>query len=70
MSGVLGNQLAQLSRDKDYIAARDRQTAYGQPKTAMQGIGQGLKSLGDGLVQGATGLVTAPIKEAQKDDSK
>eukprot|EP00964_Phaeocystis_antarctica_P165205 scaffold144825_cov102-Phaeocystis_antarctica.AAC.1 len=58
--------MAKLSLDDDFVRARER-AHVGRPKNMVDGLLQGGVGLGRGVVEGLTGLVTAPLEGAQND---
>ena len=65
-TGSIGSAMAKLSLDDDFVRARER-AHVGRPKNMVDGLLQGGVGLGRGVVEGLTGLVTAPLEGAQND---
>ncbi len=63
--GSVSKGFAVLSMDDDFISQRGK-VSKAKPKHAGQGLLEGGKSLGTGVVKGLTGLVTDPLKGAQQ----
>jgi hypothetical protein len=65
-SAGLGKQLAKLSLDKQYQQKRNMKQTRNKPQTALEGFSSGLSRFGSGLLSGLTGIVTQPIKAAER----
>jgi vacuolar protein sorting-associated protein 13A/C len=70
MTSSLGNNLSLLTFDKDFQAKREQRLRE-QTADLDKGVGHGLRTAGQnmagGFAAGFKGLVTAPIKGAQKE---
>ena len=66
LTGTIGSAMAKLSLGDDFVRARER-AREGRPKNMVDGLLQGGVGLGRGVVEGLTGLVTAPLEGAQND---
>ena len=60
LSGAVGKGLAQLTFDGGYKRARARADLH-RPAHAGQGVWQGGRALGAGVVQGVTGVVAQVV---------
>ena len=67
LTGTAGKGLATLSFDDDYLKQRKIRQTNEKPKHVGEGLLYGTKSLGQGIFNGVTGIVTQPIKGAKKD---
>eukprot|EP00965_Chrysotila_dentata_P140469 4643877-Pleurochrysis_carterae.AAC.1 len=73
MSGALGKGLAELSMDQEYLAKRasSRSSHSGGEGSQSRNVGEGLRSsvgeVGSGFLKGISGVVSKPMKGAQKD---
>jgi len=66
VTGSISKGVAVLSMDDEFIQ-RNRQTNKEKPKHIGEGLFSGAKSVGMGLVGGISGIITDPIKGAQKE---
>eukprot|EP01088_Endostelium_zonatum_P014922 TRINITY_DN3449_c0_g1_i2.p1 TRINITY_DN3449_c0_g1~~TRINITY_DN3449_c0_g1_i2.p1 ORF type:complete len:3344 (+),score=882.14 TRINITY_DN3449_c0_g1_i2:209-10240(+) len=66
-TGSLSRGAAALSFDQEYIKKREREKIKDRPNNVVEGVGKGLKRFGKGLFEGATGVVTQPIKGASEE---
>eukprot|EP01119_Soliformovum_irregulare_P006504 TRINITY_DN1859_c1_g1_i2.p1 TRINITY_DN1859_c1_g1~~TRINITY_DN1859_c1_g1_i2.p1 ORF type:complete len:1122 (-),score=340.89 TRINITY_DN1859_c1_g1_i2:94-2991(-) len=67
ITGTAGKGLAALSLDDDYVRRRQKDAIKEKPQHIGEGLMYGAKGLGVGLFDGVTGLVTQPVKGAQKE---
>ena len=65
ITGGLGRLAGTLSMDSRYVQARQQQQQA--PRHVLAGMVQGSASLGRGVMDGLTGLISAPIEGAQSD---
>jgi vacuolar protein sorting-associated protein 13A/C len=68
LSSSLGSQLAKLSADDDFQKQRI-ESNKSKPTSTISGVRAGLNEFGNGIFAGVTGLITQPIKAAEKDES-
>ena len=61
-TGSIASGLSTLASDKEYDRNRNRR----KPKSAVEGMKNGAKSIGKGIWSGATGIFTQPVKGAKK----
>jgi hypothetical protein len=69
MTGVtssVGNAVAMLSMDDEYIQKRTADSASKKPSNVLTGTVDATKKIGMGLFQGVTGVFTAPVRGAQE----
>uniref|UniRef100_UPI00398E4939 intermembrane lipid transfer protein VPS13A isoform X2 n=1 Tax=Pristiophorus japonicus TaxID=55135 RepID=UPI00398E4939 len=66
ITGVMAKGVAAITMDEEYQQRR-REAMNKQPSGIKEGITRGGKGLVSGFVSGITGLVTKPIKGAQKE---
>ena len=64
LAGALGTGLATLSMDSEYLKYRKDQEA---PQHVLDGLMKGGVGLGRGVVEGLTGIISAPIEGAQRE---
>ena len=64
LAGALGTGLATLSMDSEYLKYRPDQEA---PQHVLDGLMKGGVGLGRGVVEGLTGIISAPIEGAQRE---
>jgi len=65
ITGTVGNGVATLSLDDDYLASR-QQKSRKKPKHVGDGALQGVQALGQGVFDGISGVVLKPIQGARK----
>jgi len=63
ITGGLGRLAGTFSMDANYV--RDRQQTQPKPRHVVQGLMTGSAGLGRGVMEGLTGLISAPIEGAQ-----
>ncbi|XP_078809182.1 intermembrane lipid transfer protein VPS13A isoform X3 [Oryzias latipes] len=66
MTGAMAKGIAAITMDEDYQQKR-REAINRQPSGLKEGLARGGKGLVSGFVSGITGIVTKPIKGAQKE---
>ncbi|XP_074493929.1 intermembrane lipid transfer protein VPS13A isoform X2 [Sebastes fasciatus] len=66
ITGAMAKGVAAITMDEDYQQKR-RETMNKQPSGLREGLTRGGKGLVSGFVSGITGIVTKPIKGAQKE---
>ncbi|XP_067839210.1 vacuolar protein sorting-associated protein 13A isoform X2 [Heptranchias perlo] len=66
ITGAMAKGVAAITMDEDYQQRR-REALNKQPSGIKEGIARGGKGLVSGFVSGITGIVTKPIKGAQKE---
>ncbi|KAG7265616.1 hypothetical protein CRUP_015738 [Coryphaenoides rupestris] len=66
ITGAMAKGVAAITMDEEYQQKR-RETMNTQPSGLKEGLARGGKGLVSGFVSGITGLVTKPIKGAQKE---
>ncbi|KAI8143832.1 hypothetical protein BJV82DRAFT_668275 [Fennellomyces sp. T-0311] len=62
----MGKGLSAVSMDREYLDRRRMHMAKNRPRHAFGGVVQGANYFANGLLSGATGLVTQPITGAMK----
>uniref|UniRef100_A0A6B2KYM8 Intermembrane lipid transfer protein VPS13-like C-terminal domain-containing protein n=1 Tax=Arcella intermedia TaxID=1963864 RepID=A0A6B2KYM8_9EUKA len=66
--GNLGGVTAKITGDKDFQKKRKKEMAQeNKPKNVAEGVGKGVKGLGQSLFHGITGIVTQPIEGAKRE---
>ena len=65
ITGGLGRLAGTFSMDANYV--RDRAQAQPKPRHVVQGLVTGSAGLGRGVMEGLTGLISAPIEGAQSE---
>jgi hypothetical protein len=66
ITSSVANVSAMLSMDDEFIQKRAYRSAKNKPKDLVSGTVDAGKKLGRGIFEGVTGVITAPIKGAQK----
>uniref|UniRef100_A0A673CJN2 Vacuolar protein sorting 13 homolog A n=1 Tax=Sphaeramia orbicularis TaxID=375764 RepID=A0A673CJN2_9TELE len=66
ITGAMAKGVAAITMDEEYQQKR-RETMNKQPSSLREGLARGGKGLVSGFVSGITGIVTKPIKGAQKE---
>ncbi|XP_061134171.1 vacuolar protein sorting-associated protein 13A isoform X1 [Syngnathus typhle] len=66
ITGAMAKGVAAMTMDEEYQQKR-RETMNKQPSSLREGLTRGGKGLVSGFVSGITGIVTKPIKGAQKE---
>ncbi|XP_024132153.1 vacuolar protein sorting-associated protein 13A isoform X3 [Oryzias melastigma] len=66
MTGAISKGIAAITMDEDYQQKR-REAINRQPSGLKEGLTRGGKGLVSGFVSGITGIITKPVKGAQKD---
>ncbi|XP_028312141.1 intermembrane lipid transfer protein VPS13A isoform X2 [Gouania willdenowi] len=66
ITGAMAKGVAAITMDEEYQQKR-RETMNKQPTSLKEGLARGGKGLVSGFVSGITGIVTKPIKGAQKE---
>ncbi|KAM6944423.1 intermembrane lipid transfer protein VPS13A isoform 1-T1 [Lycodopsis pacificus] len=66
ITGAMAKGVAAITMDEEYQQKR-RETMNKQPTSLREGLARGGKGLVSGFVSGITGIVTKPIKGAQKE---
>lgn len=64
VSETVGHGLSYLSLDSDYVSHRQSNRIHRRPKHAGEGVLYGIQALGEGLVDGASGIVLNPLRGA------
>lgn len=67
LTATLGSGVAALSLDNDY---RHQRTQEKKPKDVSSGMMEGMKGFAKGALQGATGLISNPVKGAKEEGWK
>jgi hypothetical protein len=65
ISGFIGRGIALLSLDKHFLKIQ-MSRKYRKPKNFQDVIWTGMKQLGNGMVEGLTGVVVCPIRDTRK----
>lgn len=64
VTDTVGTGLRYLSLDNNYIHVRQHNRIYRRPRHAGEGMLYGLRALGEGVIEGASGIITKPIQGA------
>jgi len=67
ITATTGKGLATLTLDDEYVRQRQQTAIKEKPSHVGEGLLYGAKGLGQGIFDGVTGLVTQPVKGAQKE---
>eukprot|EP01132_Coremiostelium_polycephalum_P010884 gene10884-13334_t len=68
ITGTISKGLVHLSLDDNYIKERQESNKQ-KPQGLTQGIGFGIRDLGEGILKGITGIIEEPIKGATQEKS-
>lgn len=67
ITGSVGKGLAELSMDSEYLAKRaSKGSSAAAPSNVGEGLIQTVEDVSSGLVKGVTGVVTKPLRGAQR----
>lgn len=64
VTDTVGTGLSYLSLDNSYIHVRQHNRIHRRPRHAGEGMLYGLRALGEGVIEGASGIITKPIQGA------